>query len=202
MSLLRFDEIGKKQENEIPSVGCADFVNDQLNLAKVSFGQLESKKKLKEICESLDQDRIHIFNTRGQFSSYELLDALLNYKLAPSAFYLTAWTVSEMALRTVTKLKSEGKITALHGLFDYRVKERRHSAFQLILGQADSLNYTTASHAKIMVLDNDKMPVTVIGSANFSKNPRMEAGVIFCSRKIADNCIKWIVDEISSNGKH
>jgi hypothetical protein len=85
-------------------------------------------------------------------------------------------------------------ISELNAVLDYRIERRKPEAFQLANNIITRIKLTKC-HAKVLVIRNETWDVTIIGSANFSKNPRIEAGVIFTDRKTAEFNAGWI-DEI------
>jgi hypothetical protein len=50
-------------------------------------------------------------------------------------------------------------------------------------------------HAKLLVVINKDWAVSVTGSANLTKNSRLEAGVISCTPAIANFHKSWIENE-------
>jgi hypothetical protein len=56
----------------------------------------------------------------------------------------------------------------------------------------------TTCHAKIVVLQNQQWSVAIVGSANFTNNPRIEAGIVSTERAVGDFHRDWMLAEIAN----
>ena len=137
------------------------------------------------------------FATMGEWSSHELLFHILD-QTGPADVWISTWSVSEDAARLLIGKVETKAITRLNCLFDWRIKVRRPEVFQLVRYKIADIRLTTC-HAKVTVVENDSWKVAVVGSANYTNNPRIEAGVIACDEKAADFHRKWIKDEIENS---
>ena len=132
----------------------------------------------------------------GEWSSHELLAHILN-QTGPAHVMFSTWSVSEMAIRLILKWMQDKKILSLDALLDWRVKVRRPEVLELLRFNLSKTNlYLTNCHAKVAVIKNNSWAVSIVGSANFTNNPRIEAGVISCSRTAANFHTDWILREI------
>jgi hypothetical protein len=52
-------------------------------------------------------------------------------------------------------------------------------------------------HAKVTVIENDEWGISIVGSANYTRNPRIEAGVLFTCRNVAVFERDWIERELA-----
>lgn len=123
---------------------------------------------------------------------------LLAYVLeqtGPAAVWMTTWTITEEPMRSLLQQLRSGSIIELHALLDYRIERRKPEAFQLASSIITRIKLTKC-HAKVLVVQNEQWSVTVLGSANFSNNPRIEAGCLFTDRASADFHRTWINDVI------
>jgi hypothetical protein len=85
-------------------------------------------------------------------------------------------------------------------VLDVGIRNRKPHIYQQAIATLKNLKLTHC-HAKVLSIVSPDISFLVVGSANFTKNPRKEAGVIICSRESADfsfNWIKTIVDGSSS----
>lgn len=142
----------------------------------------------------LEHDQALQFSTAGRWSMHQLLEYLLR-KTGPCRVWMTTWTITEEPMRALLAMISEGLILELNAVLDYRIERRKPEAFQLANAIITRIKLTKC-HAKVLVLKNEAWNVTIIGSANFSKNPRIEAGVIFTDLASAHFHRKWIDDVI------
>jgi hypothetical protein len=156
---------------------------------------LQSMNDLKEHLGKIEQNRHYRFWSKGQWSMHELLEFLL-LQTGASDVYLTTWTITEDPMRKIFLLKKKGLIKSLHCVLDQRIKGNKPGPFQLLKNTADSLRLTQC-HAKSLVLVNGKFNVSVLGSANLSRNPRLEAGTISTNKEAVNfdlNIIKNAID--------
>lgn len=137
---------------------------------------LDSKAELESCIKQLEPNKVVKYWTNGAWSMHELVEYTLR-QIGPAKITFCTWTIGEEAARKLFKLKEEGLIQELHALFDYRVKERAPEAHQLLQVICDSI-CLTRSHAKVTVFKNELWGVTISGSANYSRNRRIESGTI------------------------
>lgn len=140
------------------------------------------------------------FTSFGSFSMHELLGHLLSVT-GPASLYIATWAMTENPCRAIHALKESGSIKELHLLFDYKIRERSPQAIQLAEGISSSHKYSKC-HAKTTVLVNDTWGITVISSANYTRNPRIERGVICCNRSVALFDRDWILAEINGTNSN
>ena len=122
--------------------------------------------------------------------------AMACQKIGPSRLFLSTWTITEEPMRVLFQLIQEGYIEELNCLFDYRIEKRKAEAFQLAKVNAARVKLTKV-HAKVAVLLSDQWGVSIIGSANLTKNPRIEAGVLSTCQEVAEFHSSWINQEIT-----
>lgn len=100
-------------------------------------------------------------------------------KTGPCEVWLSSWAITEDPVRMLFTMKEHGQITALHCLLDHRIKERKPAPLQLLQGFAKV--GLAQCHAKIAVAVGEALSIACVGSANLSRNPRLEAGIITAS---------------------
>jgi hypothetical protein len=166
--------------------------------AKAPTARLEllSTRNLKSMLEQLQPDQSIKYMTKGAWSMHELLEMLLQ-KTGPAKVWITTWTITENPLRTLLRLSQEGQIQSLTALLDHRIGKRAPKALQFAEGIVSKLKLVNI-HAKTLVISNENWGVSVVSTANFSKNNRIEAGVISTCRADSDFDIKWI-EEVYAN---
>jgi hypothetical protein len=155
---------------------------------------LTNLKDLKSAIGEIEKDKVIPFATGGKWSLHQLMEYFL-IQTGPCKLWFTTWTISEEPLRAMLDMIKKGMITELNAVLDYRIARNKPEAFQLAGNIITNIKLTKC-HAKAMVMTNEEWQVTIIGSANLSKNPRLEAGVIFTDRETAEFNIDWIETEI------
>lgn len=153
-------------------------------------------RQLSQLADNLEHEATYQYCTAGAWSLHEQIAAICQ-KIGPSRLFLTTWTITEEPMRVLFHLINQGLIEELHCIFDYRIEKQKAEAFQLAKVNSSRIKLTKI-HAKVAVLVNDQWAVTILGSANLTKNPRIEAGIITTCRETADFHISWIVNEIEN----
>jgi hypothetical protein len=149
---------------------------------------------LAEMANALDHNQSIQYCTGGRWSMHEMVRMIL-LKTGPAKVWMTTWTITEEPMRVLLDLIKTGYISELSAVLDYRIEKRKPEAFQLASNIITRIKLTKC-HAKVAVIRNEEWNITIVGSANFSKNPRIEAGVIFTDKESADFHIQWIDDVI------
>lgn len=134
------------------------------------------------------------YMSNGNWSMYHLADFILS-KIGPCKLYIATWSISEHSARMLCQWLETKRITALDGLFDFRSKNRHPAAFHLAKHSFSKVRVGLC-HAKVTVFLNEKFAISVNGSPNWTENPRIESGVVLCSRITAEKHIKWISEMI------
>jgi hypothetical protein len=148
---------------------------------------------LQDLVGDIDHDQhIHI-PSRGAWSMHDVLEFILQ-RTGPDDVWITSWTITERPMRLILELLKNGTIRKLRALFSERVE-----AMNPVAHQVASMNMDvrlTKIHAKCIVVLNEHWGVSVSGSANFTRNPRIEKYVICTHRSIAESERLWIDAEM------
>jgi hypothetical protein len=133
-------------------------------------------------------EHIHI-PSLGSWSMHDVLAFLLR-RTGPADVWITSWTITEEPVRLLLEQLQTGSIRSLKALFSERVEAMNPAAHQL--ARFNLQVKLTKIHAKSIVLLNDAWGITVGGSANFTRNPRIEKYIICTHRAIAEYERDWI----------
>jgi hypothetical protein len=155
---------------------------------------IHSIADLRATLGELEKNKVMPFTTRGNWSMHQLIEYII-LQTGPAKMWMTTWTITEEPMRALLDMITTCKITELTAIFDYRIERRKPEAFQLASNIVTRIALTKC-HAKVVVLQNEDWSVSVMGSANFSNNPRLEAGVIFTDKETAAFNIAWIHEEM------
>ncbi len=146
------------------------------------------------------------YYSEGDFSMHELLEALLDLT-GPASVKITSFSITEVAIRAFHRLSEERKITNLRCILDQTVKSYRLGLLLFAVNVSSEIALAK-NHAKIILIENDKWKLTVVSSANFNVNDKIEAGIVsgchdvydFFSLKFDETFQKsTIVDKDTSN---
>jgi hypothetical protein len=126
----------------------------------------------------------------GGWSMYHLIAYVLE-TTGPAHLSFSTWAISEQSARSLVLWKENGQLLSINGILDVRARTRHEAAFHLISGHCNRL-VLAHCHAKVTVLYNQSWHVTILGSANFTENPRIEAGIITSEPQIGQFHLQWI----------
>lgn len=129
------------------------------------------------------------FITNGQWSMYDFLLVAVE-KFKPCDVYLSTYSMTEMSARVIGKLVQDGLIRNVTFLMDYKAEARYPNVHQILrnIGHVHS----TQIHAKLLVIRSESgMCCSLLGSANWTKNRRIEAGVLDFSPMFAESIISF-----------
>lgn len=186
MSLFSLDDIKSKATAKSGAL----VVSSETGMA-----MLDSVDDVENAINALEKGKAIDFVSKGRWSMHEMLEFMLR-KAGPSDVYFTTWTITEDPIRRLFMLKEEGLIKSLACILDYRIKDRKPAPFQLLQNIADQ-HVLTQCHAKVTIVIGEELAYTCLSSANFSKNPRIEAGIIGEGRMRAAFHRDWILKEIA-----
>lgn len=116
--------------------------------------------------------------------------AFILEQTGPADVWFTSWTITEGPMRLVVDLLERGAIRSCRALLSERVEAMNPAALQLAKGNLQLR--LLKLHAKSIVVLNDTWGVTVGGSANFTRNPRIEKYIVCTHRDIAEAERTWI----------
>lgn len=146
--------------------------------------------KCKEVIGVFKKKSITHYVSMGEWSMHDLLRHLLT-QTGPAKVIIATWSISSEGAKTLIKLADTGHITNLNAIFDWRIKIRCPEALQLA-----RLNFTnirlTSCHAKVTLIRNQEYNICICSSANYTNNPRIEAGVIHDDFDTAEYYENWI----------
>jgi hypothetical protein len=136
------------------------------------------------------------YATGGDWSTHDLIFYLLG-KIGPASLVAATWSVSEAAAIKLASALDSGLITDISFLVDWRVQVRTPSFLSVAREKFADVRVSSC-HAKAFVLRNENWAISVVGSANFTNNPRIEAGHMSTNAKAADFHAGWILAEIKN----
>ncbi|MDP1621686.1 MAG: hypothetical protein Q8M08_05025 [Bacteroidales bacterium] len=189
MSLFSTEDLTKKKPDR-PKSGSIPFAGSNL----LTIGK--ANEKLHQVFgKVIDGQSVH-YASLGDWSTHDLLFFLLE-QTGPARVYFTTWAISEYAIRQLYQFIEHGLILELKGIFDYRNGIRKPAELQFLQKITTEIK-AAKCHAKVTVIENDNWGISVVGSANYTRNPRIEAGVLCCDKTVAAFHRDWILNELSN----
>lgn len=163
--------------------------------AKLKLQNEREIADLEKVCGDLGLGETMLWNTFGKWSAHNLLRYMCQVN-GPSKVTISSWTFSDDAVRTLNDLRDAGLITELHILSDYRLKSTKASVLSPLETVADQF-LMGKNHSKSTAVINDDTGFFYIGSANMTKNPRLEMGILSRNYGGAKHTYELIRDELN-----
>ena len=189
MSLFSTEDLAKKKPDR-PKSGSIPFAGSNL----LTIGK--ANEKLHQVFGQVTDGQSVHYASLGDWSTHDLLFFLLE-QTGPARVYFTTWAISEYAIRQLYQFIEHGLILELKGIFDYRNGVRKPAELQFLQKITTDIK-AAKCHAKVTVIENDNWGISVVGSANYTRNPRIEAGVLCCDKTVAAFHRDWILNELSN----
>lgn len=189
MSLFSTTELTRKRDERTGSGSVPAAGATLLTIGKANA-------KLHQVFGRVARDQSVHYVSLGDWSTHDLLFFLLE-QTGPARVYFTTWAISEYAIRQLYQFIEHGLILELKGIFDYRNGIRKPAELQFLQKITTDIK-AAKCHAKVTVIENDNWGISVVGSANYTRNPRIEAGVLCCDLKVAAFHRDWILHELSN----
>lgn len=152
--------------------------------------------KLSELIKLVDDTPKNIhFISDGYFSLYDLVMALVN-KLSPVNLYITTYALREFATKQLITGINNKLIENISILLETRIKTR-DDVYELAKMNFSKVGLTSL-HAKVTVIKSSNSYITITGSANWTKNERIENGIISTQKEVAEFHIDWIEKKLAN----
>jgi hypothetical protein len=170
-------------------------VDAALGLANDAVSTVGADGSLRDVVGQLRPNNVLHYVTYGKWSNHQLVAYILG-QIGPARLWMTSWSMTEQPLRQLLMLKQKGLLIDARCILSDRIIERTPAVYDLAKNVFAELKMIKL-HAKVTVLMNDNWHVVVVGSANFTSNPRVEAGVIDTNIGVAEFHKKWIEHELA-----
>ena len=112
--------------------------------------------------------------TRGQFSLVDVVVALLA-QTGPANVVVSSWTAAGSDISFANQLLTDGRICSLRFIMDFSFQTRQPAYCAALLERfgAGAIR-ATKTHAKFVLITNEKWNISVRTSMNLNENRRME----------------------------
>jgi hypothetical protein len=134
------------------------------------------KSKLLELIPTGTCPGIIPYAHKGEWAVHDVLPVFF-HRFGAFHLSLATFNVSEDSLRPIFFMKERGELLSCRFLLDHNVKRHKIDMLFFSSGIADSVRISS-THMKVLLLENDKICMSVVGSANMNRNIRHEAGMI------------------------
>ncbi|MBQ9363995.1 MAG: hypothetical protein IJT97_11370 [Bacteroidaceae bacterium] len=123
------------------------------------------------------------FYSDGAFNLIQLIIYLVK-QTGPAHVFLTSYSIAEDSLGTLRRKLEKGEILSVRFIIDNRVKSMSPKPFDVLAQSFPGCYRCRAVHAKVALVYNEVWQLTVIGSQNATRNPKLERGIIHTSAEV------------------
>lgn len=159
-----------------------------------------SEGNCREIVSCLNSSTDVHFVSNGNFSLHDIVNECVARLGKVHTMTLSTFSFTELPARMIGNWMEEGKVNKLYALLDVRSKANYPGVFQQ-LGQLAEALAIVPVHAKVTILESEHETITIIGSANWTTNPRYEVGQITTNKQTAAFHKAWIFKAINDKMK-
>lgn len=143
---------------------------------------------------------IHVAND-SRWSLHDLIIHCIK-QTGSAAVYFCTYAIKEYQARLLSNMVSNGIITELHALVDYRFKKLDPQAEQLLSQCCKTYRWEERLHGKVCTIQNSEWSIAIVGSANLTTNTSRDTLVLDCSSVAATYWTNWITKNIQHDIKH
>ena len=149
---------------------------------------------LTEAFGQFQQGTDYPYSSGAEWSTHDLILYMID-QIGPAHLTACTWSVAEHAAHKLIGMLEARDLLSINMLVDWRVQVRT-PAFMPLAKTRFSKIAVSSCHAKAFVLHNDEWSMSCVTSANFTNNPRIEAGHISTNPAVGDFHRQWIQAEI------
>jgi hypothetical protein len=180
MALFKTTEIKKVVEDD-------ELLHDE---SAEDFVICKSPEKLQILIKAIEKGNAVHYLSRGDWSMHDLVMQLLK-KYKPATVFITTYALRELGVRQLLMAQEAGDIKSVNMVLDYRAQVRTPEVYQLASNNFNKIALETI-HAKVTVIKSAAGCVSIVGSANWTSNPKIEAGVVSTNEAVANFHMDWI----------
>lgn len=145
---------------------------------------------------SIKQGQDKHFYSDGAFNLIQLLLYVIK-QTGPAHVFLTTYSIADESIKALKRMVDNGEILSIRYIVDNRVRSISPKNFDLLVCTFPGCYRCRALHAKVALVYNDAWTISIIGSQNATRNPKLERGVIHTSKPIFEydkNCLEYEFD--------
>lgn len=158
------------------------FTSVQSNFLKM-FG----REEIREMLSQLKPDTQLHYLAR-MYNAHDIFADLIRLS-GPARIKIISYSITEFPLRILSQFLEKKIITNLDLLLDFTVS-RTPALKQFAQHFANRVKFTDI-HSKIVLIENENWQITLISSANFTRNNRFENGIISATEELHRQYSSW-----------
>lgn len=136
------------------------------------------------------------FYSDGAFNLIQLVTYLLK-QTGPAHVLLTSYSIAEDSVNVLHRKVESGEILGIRFIIDNRVKSMSPKPFDVLARSFPNCYRCRSIHAKVALVYNDEWKITVIGSQNATRNPKLERGIIHTDEDVFNFDLKILEYEFN-----
>lgn len=137
------------------------------------------------------------FYSKGAFNLIQLVLYLLK-QTGPAHVFISSYSIAEDSLATLKRYLDQGDILSIRFLIDNRVRTISPKPFDFLVTAFPGCYRCCALHAKVALIYNDCIRLSVVGSQNATHNPKLERGIVHASDEVFNFDLKVLTDEFNA----
>lgn len=137
------------------------------------------------------------FYSRGAFNLIQLVLYLLK-QTGPAHVFISSYSIAEDSLAILNRYREQGDILSVRFLIDNRVRTISPKPFDYLVTAFPGCYRCCALHAKVALIYNDHIHLSVVGSQNATHNPKLERGIVHASDEVFNFDLKVLTDEFNA----
>ena len=134
--------------------------------------------------------------SKGQFSIINIIENILR-QTGKADVIISTWTAANAEIKKAEQFLKNGNINKLHFIVDRSFPTRQPKYFKMFTDTFGDIVSLTNSHAKFVIIKNDKWNIVVRTSMNLNENKRLENFEISDDKVLVDYLL-MICDDIIS----
>jgi hypothetical protein len=132
---------------------------------------------------------VYDFISFGQWSLAHILIYILSLT-GPADVYATTYGLSPDVVRKLVEAKEKGMIREMTMVMDWKIRTYKAEAY--FVAEQNFKTRLCSIHAKVTVVINETWGVIIQGSANYTRNNKIENNIITVDRERAIMHAQWI----------
>jgi len=173
----------RKKKNSSASVASLNHFTSEQAEFLATFG----REEIREMIAGLKPNQALHYIAR-MYNMHDVFADLIKLS-GPARVKIISYSITEFPLRILSQLQAKKVITELDMILDFTVA-RTPPLKQFAQHTANRIKFID-THAKLLLIENDKWKITHIGSANFTRNNRFEQGLIITHKNQFEEYSSW-----------
>jgi len=186
---MLFDITKTAQKNETPDTPPANKTESQLGAHSLLLTSQLSD--LKTTVPVLTPGTVYDFISFGQWSLAHILIYVLSLT-GTADVHATTYGLSPDVVRKLVEAKEKGMIRNMTLVMDWKIRTYKAEAY--FVAEQNFKTRLCSIHAKVTTVINEYYGVVIQGSANYTRNNKIENNIITVDRERALMHAKWIAD--------